>query len=95
MCGEFIGSWTRKARKRHWCCACPLPIPPGSSYVKSAEKDVNDFMVSKWHTECRAEFDNLLREHGEDCADPWSTWEHGRPPNEIAARYFIGPLEAE
>lgn len=95
MCGEFIAEYTRKARKYHHCSTgCGVPIPPGHLYVKTFEKDGGDIMSSKWHVECREEFNNTAMSEGEDCMDPWSTWENGMPVR-FKQKYVYGPFEQE
>lgn len=92
MCGEFITEYAVKARKHHWCTACNVPIPPGFLYIRTFEKDNRDLMVGKWHIECRETFNGYLNEYGDDCMDPWLTWENGMP-GEIKQKYLPGPIE--
>ncbi len=53
--------------------------------MKSCWKDGNDFGADKWHHECRKQFCIVLRENGDDCGDPWSTWE--QTPEYMKAKY--------
>lgn len=85
MCGTVISEYMVHARKRHRCCACRQPIQPGDYYIKSCWKDGGDFGAEKWHQECRAEFCDMLSRDGDDCGDPWDTWE--REPDWLKARY--------
>lgn len=89
MCGSMISSQTLKARKNHCCAACRVPIPSGFSYVRVVETDdVAKIFVTKWHVECRAEFDKMLSESFDDCGDAWDTWENGDMPPDIRQRYM-------
>lgn len=92
MCGGFVKDTEFTARKFHRCCACSVLIPPGSRYVKSFYVDGGDVDSGKWHLECLKEFERGLRENGDDCGDPWSTWENDMPP-EIQRNYIYGPIE--
>ena len=92
MCGTYLGSRTRKARKWHRCCACDVPIPPGFQYEVSCDIDDGKARSSKWHSECRTEFDRMLSEQHDDCGDPSWTWDGGMPP-EIKQKYVFGPPE--
>jgi hypothetical protein len=94
MCGTFLGTKTSRARREYGCEACNTPIPAGHLYITSAEVDGRDFISGKWHVECREQFDSWLSTYGDDCMDPWMTWEDGMPP-EIRWRYVPGPYERE
>ncbi len=94
MCGTHLGSTTRRARKDHSCCACRIPIPAGHTYIVTSDVDEGRASSAKWHVECSEEFARGLREWGEDCGDPWTTWENGMPA-EIAQRYVHGPIEID
>lgn len=85
MCGTVISEYTVRARKQTRCCACSLPIMPGDDYVKSCWRDGRDFGADKWHQECRIEFCDMLHRWGDDCGDPWDTWE--AVPNWLCAHY--------
>lgn len=74
------------------CEACRVPVPPGFEYVVSVDIDEGKARSSKWHIECRKEFDRMLSETYEDCGDPTWTWDGGLPP-EIWQKYFYGPPE--
>jgi len=83
----------RRARKDYHCAAgCGVPIPVGTLYVTTAAIIEGDFSSDRWHVECREAFGEMLRENGDDCGDPWDTWENGMPA-EIAAHYIHGPFE--
>lgn len=87
MCGTVVSETTRKARKQHRCEACKIPIPPGFLYQHTFEKDGGDVFSGKWHQECREAFGAWLREDGDDCGDPWMTWECWLPPLEVCRKY--------
>lgn len=96
MCGSGpVILSTHKARKQHQCAACHVPIPPGHIYEKAFEVIDGDVSATKWHVECRAEFDRVLHDNLDDCGDAWNTWETGTMPNELAAKYVYGPWQAE
>lgn len=93
MCGKMIAHSTVKARKDHRCEACRVPIPAGYSYIRTVESDEDGKIYSsKWHEECRDEFDRMITENFDDCGDPLSTWEDDMP-DEIKAKYLFGPWE--
>lgn len=84
MCGTLISETNQKARKQHVCQACGVRIPIGFDYIKSVSADGGTAFTDKWHPECREEFSRVLYENGDDCGDPWETWENGAPPHLVA-----------
>jgi hypothetical protein len=71
---SFVKDKIRRARKKHKCCACPLPIPKGFEYVVSSQVDKGKWSDSKWHTECRAEFGRMIQDFWDEGGFPCETW---------------------
>ncbi len=79
-----------KARKSRRCAACSVPIPAGAIYARHSGVWDGEFSSDSWHVECLEAFGQMLRENGDDCGDPWDTWEDDMP-DDIKARYVLGP----
>ena len=84
----FVVDTTRKARKDHRCIACRVKIPKGFDYVVSACAYDGRMSSSKWHTECRERFSEMLRYLGDEEGDPDLTWEDGMP-EELKKKYGV------
>ena len=54
-----------KSRKKHSCAACcGINIPIGFNYFIVKENAENGNLKSKWHVECRREFERGLADTG-------------------------------
>jgi len=77
-----------KARKSYQCATrCDVCIPVGATYIRVAEILDGKWHHSKWHTECREEFDDMLRQMGEcEGAADWA-WDDKGVPQDLIDKY--------
>ena len=76
-----------KARKDYVCAACSICIPVGVPYVRTAEICDGKWHHTKWHTECRMEFDKMLNRDGQNEAPADWTWDDKGVPQELEDKY--------
>ena len=86
---EFVQDKLRLARKMHKCEACDFPIPKRAEYIVSSQIYEGSWMASKWHTECREQFGNMLAHYGENEGNPSDTWEDTVMPQHFVAKYIL------
>lgn len=94
MCGIVLREEHRRARKQHWCVACCIPIPKDFVYTITVDADGGKARTSKWHVECRNEFNSMLSENGDDCGHADWTWENGMPAD-VRRKYEPGYVEED
>lgn len=87
---KYVNDKLRLARKEHACEACHFPIPKNAEYIVSSYTYDGSWHTSKWHTECRAEFNNILTKAGDSEGDPSDTWEDDKSvPLHFVAKYIL------
>lgn len=85
---SFVTCKTLKARKNHKCDACRETIPKGFLYERSFDVNCGEAFSCRWHTECRAEFDRVIRENDYEEMSADDVWENGLP-DEIKRKYEV------